>query len=186
MMVLREEGQKQEQIREDRWEKRVDDEWVRQQFDELVESLVAYQYPMAWYDDNHPFDRSGQVRPMVFQDLAHLYVTATKREDPMNREPAEVFLGGLYTRRTSATFESGCGLRFDTFLDLLKRAYEECCYERYPIYDGEADEYDDDLDLELMDLFYHSLTQLEVDPLYDRLEKQIREMENANNDHLIR
>ncbi len=177
MLVWRDERQRQGAAREGRKGEKVDVDWIRLQFDELIEWLIDHQYPLAWYDDNHPFDRSGQVRSMVFQDLAHLYVKATKRVDCMGREPAEVFLSGLYTRRTSPTYVSGCGLRFDTYRDLLEEAYRECCYERYPIYDGEADEYDDDLDLELMELFNGFLTQLEVDPLYDRLEKLIRELE---------
>ena len=63
-------------------------------------------------------------------------------------------LDDIYIDQWEPTYISNMGKAFISYEKLIKDKYTSYLYENYPLYNEETEEYDDDLEMELEDVFY--------------------------------
>lgn len=101
-------------------------EMLKEKAYEVCSTLKPYE----WYDDGCPYDRSGNVRKMTFEEFIEL----SYYENPLKE---------IYTNISVATFISGYGLRWMTFDEYIKKEVEYEFNNKYmnKFYDFDKEEY---------------------------------------------
>lgn|SRR5574344_180667 len=117
--------------------------------EEFKAQVLIENKPYKWVMTEEPFqniygklcfDYSGKVEPMELDEY---------NSKILNNE-----LDDIYIDQWEATYTSNMGKAFITYEELIRDKYTTYLYENYPIYNEETEEYDDDLEMKLEDVFY--------------------------------
>ncbi|MED4923779.1 hypothetical protein P9743_06010 [Anoxybacillus geothermalis] len=126
------------------------------------------------YNGKISYDYSGEVRKMKKEEFAELVRSLGRSKGSrFYCSPLDELLNNVYIDRWVPTYMSNYGKRWVTYCDLLRETFDQWKYSHFEIYDEDGNEVNEDLNLQLDEIFEDFLENTSHEPFVREIEKTI-------------
>ncbi|AMQ22519.1 hypothetical protein A0V43_04160 [Geobacillus sp. JS12] len=146
--------------------------------------VIQTHIPHQWIYNAEPFinpyngkisyDYSGEVRKMKKEEFAELVRSLGRSKGSrFYCSPLDELLNNVYIDQWVPTYMSNYGKRWVTYCDLLRETFDQWKYSHFEIYDEDGNEVNEDLNLQLDEIFEDFLENTSHEPFVREIEKTI-------------
>ncbi|WP_291583949.1 hypothetical protein [Clostridium sp. UBA6640] len=143
--------------------------------------IIEENVPYIWISEEEPFinqyngkisyDYSGKVEKMVANDLKE--IVKNSPASMFYSSELESLLSEVHINQWIATHQSNFGKHWLNYKDLIEEKFNEWKYTNFNLYDEDGEELNEELDIELDDVFYKFLEKTPIDIYYAKILSRI-------------
>lgn len=153
----------------------------------FLQEVIEENTPYIWYSTETPFyniysdkisyDYSGEVRKMTYDELIDIKDNLGKSEVAymFYNSKLEELLKEIRINRSEAIYVSNCGLHWVNYENLLEEKFRDWKYDSFDIYDPIAEEDDEELDMQVDDIYQDFLENTSHELYYKKILSKLRQ-----------
>ncbi len=145
---------------------------------EVIEKNTPYQwiqtvepFPHPYKYDKISYDYSGETIPMIKEEFQKMAKDLDK--DQWYTSKLHKLLDSVYIDEWVASYISNLGKSWISYFELLEDKFNEWKYDNFQLYDEDGNELDEDLEMELDDIFYDFIKNTSHELYYKKILKKL-------------